>query len=312
MTATKTPAVKTAQSTPKKMTPEEFGQLADKNFREVRVAIGNMIKNGYLTDPDVLGKLLESYANLCNREYKIAATTPKSQIKCLLMAYHSKLDILGHPAGCYFVPYTPKKGGRKYLQFQVSYHGLLSLIYESKSISQIVPRIVLKGDWLEEEMIDGDISINWRPDQKDRLDLKEYKGVIITIYHNVGDKLHPTSQFVPAADIEKRREKSQTLNEEGRPQHDWGKEMILKTAFKIATKFADIYGKRAAQAILWDSWGMAGKGDVNLETGQIVEKDIGTAFHPTKQSLETKARVAQAVEGEMIYDADTGEPSREN
>ena len=213
------------------------------------------------------GKLLESYANLCNRDYKIAATTPKSQVKCLLMAYHSKLDMLGTPPGCYFVPYQPKEGGRKYLQFQVSYHGLLDLIYDNPNIREVKPEIVLRDDWLEQEMIDGDISINWRPDQQDRLDLKEYKGVIITAYHAVGDKLRPTSAFVPAADIEKVRAKSQTEAKDGRPWFDWEKDMILKSAFKKGTKFFNLYGLRARMAMEWDSWGQAGKGDIVLETG---------------------------------------------
>lgn len=81
----------------------------------------------------------------------------------LMRAAYLGLDALN--SECYLIPYTDRKSGITTLQFMPSFKGSIKLAkkYSTRPIKDIYAKIIREGDSIEEEVIHGEQTINFKP-----------------------------------------------------------------------------------------------------------------------------------------------------
>ena len=87
-----------------------------------------------------------------------------AQIRAGLMrAAYLGLDALN--SECYLIPYTDWKTGVSTLQFMPSFKGAIKMAkkYSPRPIKDIYAKIIREGDFIEEEVVHGEQTINFKP-----------------------------------------------------------------------------------------------------------------------------------------------------
>ncbi len=275
------------------LTPAQY------NFVETQAGLQSLVPKITTDDRRRAAEIVDWHRELCRDEPKLSNCTMGSQIKAILMAFYSGVNPLKQPAQAYIIPYGNEA------QFQMSYQGLLKLLYKNKEIVRVVPKLVYPADEFREDIIEGKPVITFRDNTPDKTfewqedadgnKYLDYQGVILTTYYNTKFGRTTLSTFIPKEDIDKVYRSSKARHKG--PWVTWPKDMVIKTALKKDTKTQNIYeADELGKAIQYDSWEEAGVASVNIDTGEINEAKKITAKVSEKKATKTKQAVSADVE----------------
>lgn len=231
---------------------------------------------------------------LSQREPNIAKCPSDQILKVMIRSIKSTLSLISYPPEAYVVVRKDKTSGHS-ITFQADYRGLLKIIYANSDIFEINPIIVFAADEFENTLD----NIHFKQVEIDRtlkdIDDVRFVGVILTI-HRLIDGVHiKTHFFASQEEIKKRKSVSASRDKFWGP---WPEPMAIKTAIHMYSKFAEMKTE-AREKIHMDILDQVEKADVDLDTGQIIEK------RPTEKiEVDTKdyqfAKVEDVVDGKEI------------
>ena len=213
-------------------------------------------------DPE---RVLKIFATQVRRNPAIAECTTESVLGALMQC--AELGFMPSPAlqQVYFIPRKNKYNqGRKELEFQLGYQGLIDLAMRSDRISNIRARVVYEKD-LFDVVMGLDESITHKPN------LSGDRGFPILAYavieYKDGGK-YP--EIMTADEIKKVREVSESKDSTFSPWNNWPTEMWRKTVLRRALKYAP----KSTDYAMLDAIGRDGAVTVMDDKGDLVHKNI--------------------------------------
>lgn len=227
-------------------------------------------------DPE---RVLKIFATQVRRNPAIAECTTESVLGALMQC--AELGFMPSPAlqQVYFIPRKNKYNqGRKELEFQLGYQGLIDLAMRSDRISNLRARVVYGNDQFDVVM-GLEETITHKPN------LSGDRGFPILAYvvieYKDGGKY---AEIMTADEIEKVREVSESKDSKFSPWNNWPTEMWRKTVLRRALKYAPKSTDYATMEAIGRD------GTVMDDKGELLQENIPEADYielPNDQPEET-------------------------
>jgi len=216
---------------------------------------------------------------------------PQSVSRTLLKGAFLGLDFFNKE--CYAIPYNRKEGTQwvKDIQFQTDYKGERKLArkYAQRPVKDIYAKLVREGDLFEEEVKNGEATINFKPLP---FNDSEILGAFAVCLYQDGTMIYET---MSKSEIEFIKLTYSKTNKEGQYSAAWRDatgEMYKKTVLRRLCKGIDLDFDTSDQQ---EAFQESSDFDFEKEAEKIEVKKI------------TKSAVEKAFENQDITDAETGE-----
>lgn len=211
-------------------------------------------------------RIIQQAVTIASRSPELKECTPQSFIGAIMQASILGFQPVSALGQCYFVPYKNKKTGRREVQFQIGYKGMLDLARRSGEIQTIYAQVVYENDEFTFEF-------GLNPTLKHVPALGErgaFKYVYAVVKFVNGGYAFEVMSF---ADVEKIRKRSQAADD-GPWQTDYP-EMARKTVLRRVLKYCplsvDVLSKIYSDGAKIEPENFHSGGELNLDAAEFAD-----------------------------------------
>lgn len=198
---------------------------------------------------------------------------------------------------CYLLPFKNKNKGITEVQFIIGYKGMIDLARRSGHIKSIYAHAVYEKDEFEYEL-------GLNPTLKHVPSMEEDKGEFIGAYAVAHFKDGGYQmEFMPKAEIEKRRKASPGANSKYSPWHNYYEEMAKKTVIRHMWKYLPI-SVEIQEAVVYDEGTARSIKDITPNDELFLEPPqyIDTEGHVVDESVEEETESNPKEQDELPFD----------
>lgn len=202
---------------------------------------------------------------------------------------------------CYLLPFKNKNKGITEVQFIIGYKGMIDLARRSGHIKSIYAHAVYEKDEFEYEL-------GLNPTLKHVPSMEENKGELIGAYAVAHFKDGGYQmEFMPKAEIEKRRKASPGANSKYSPWHNYYEEMAKKTVIRHMWKYLPIsveiqevvaYDEGTARSIK----DITPNDDLFLEPPQYIDVEGQVVDESDEDETESESQEPEIKQDELPFD----------